>query len=76
MRATKIKIGGIDLLKKDGQWMVLEANSEPAFDFIEEEREKLISNALDFLISVAARINNRNGNGNNHEAQVTVLNNA
>ena len=76
MRATKIKIGGIDLLKKDGQWMVLEANSEPAFDFIEEEREKLINNALDFLISVAARINNRNGNGNNHEAQVAVLNNA
>jgi len=46
---VNIKICGIDLLKKNGKWLVLEVNAQPAFDFFEEEREMLISEALDFL---------------------------
>jgi len=45
----KINICGIDLLKKEGKWVVLEINSTPAFDFFENEREMLIGNVLDFL---------------------------
>ena len=45
-----IKICGIDFLKQDDKrWLVLEVNSQPAFDFVEEERRTLISQALDFL---------------------------
>jgi len=49
IRATKINICGIDLLKKDGKWLVLELNSEPGLDFFEKERKKLIGLILDFL---------------------------
>jgi glutathione synthase/RimK-type ligase-like ATP-grasp enzyme len=44
-----IKICGVDLLKKNGKWVVLEVNSVPAFDFFEEEREMLVSETLDLL---------------------------
>lgn len=47
---TDIKIVGIDILKKNGKWMVLEVNAQPALDFFEEEREKLIEEVLDMLI--------------------------
>jgi RimK family alpha-L-glutamate ligase len=49
VKMSKINICGIDLLKKDGKWLVLEVNSEPAFDFFENGREKLIGEVLDFL---------------------------
>ncbi|MDO8517540.1 MAG: ATP-grasp domain-containing protein [Nanoarchaeota archaeon] len=49
VKAVKINICGIDLLKKDGKWLVLEVNSEPAFDFFENEREKLVDLTLNFL---------------------------
>lgn len=49
MKFVKIKICGIDLLKKNGKWIVLEVNSEPDFGFFEDEREKLIGLTLDFL---------------------------
>lgn len=48
---VKIKICGIDLLKKDGKWVVLEVNSEPDFGFFEDEREKIIGEVLDYLKS-------------------------
>ncbi len=48
-RACKINICGIDLLKKDNKWFVVEVNSEPAFDFFDQERGKLISEVLTFL---------------------------
>ncbi|MBS3108071.1 ATP-grasp domain-containing protein [Candidatus Woesearchaeota archaeon] len=48
-RATKINICGIDLLKRDGQWVVLEVNSDPGLDFIDEEHEKLVGLVLDFV---------------------------
>ena len=48
-KISKISICGIDLLKKDGKWFVLEINEQPAFDFFEDEREKLIGEVIDFL---------------------------
>jgi glutathione synthase/RimK-type ligase-like ATP-grasp enzyme len=44
-----INICGIDLLKKDNEWVVLEINAQPAFDFFEDEREKIIGEVLNFL---------------------------
>lgn len=53
MKMVKINICGVDLLKKDGKWTVLEVNSEPGLDFFEDEREKLIEETLDLLIRKA-----------------------
>ncbi|MEK6945701.1 MAG: ATP-grasp domain-containing protein [Nanoarchaeota archaeon] len=44
-----IKICGIDFLKKNGEWLALEINSAPGFDFFESERKKLLGEVLDFL---------------------------
>jgi glutathione synthase/RimK-type ligase-like ATP-grasp enzyme len=52
---VKIKVCGVDLLKKGEEWVVLEVNSEPAFDFIETEREKLIGTVLEFLKKEAVK---------------------
>lgn len=49
IRVVKINICGIDLLKNKNQWLVLEVNSEPALDFIEEEHEKLVKLVINFL---------------------------
>jgi len=49
IRISGIQICGVDLLKKNGKWVVLEINSEPAFDFFENERGKLISLTLNLL---------------------------
>ncbi len=54
IKMCKIKICGIDFLKKNGKWLVIEVNSEPAFDFFENEREKLIDLTLNFLKKYAA----------------------
>ena len=45
----KINVCGVDLLKKDGHWLVLEVNTNPALDFIEEEYEHLVDLVLTFL---------------------------
>jgi len=45
----KINVCGVDLLKKDGKWLVLEVNTNPALDFIEEEYEHLVDLVLTFL---------------------------
>jgi RimK family alpha-L-glutamate ligase len=50
MKVIKIAVCGVDLLKKEGKWILLEVNSEPDFGFFENEREKLIKKALEFLI--------------------------
>lgn len=47
---TKIKVCGIDLLKKEDKWIALEVNSAPAFDFIGSEREKLIGLLIKLLV--------------------------
>jgi len=49
-KISQLHIFGVDLLKKDNKWIVLEINSEPAFDFFETEREKIIEQVLKFLI--------------------------
>jgi RimK family alpha-L-glutamate ligase len=50
LRAVRIGVCGIDFLKKDSKWLVIEANSTPSFDFFPKEREKLIGKVLDMLI--------------------------
>jgi len=47
--ASEINVCGIDLLKKDSRWYVLELNGQPCYGFFEEERERLIDNVLNFL---------------------------
>jgi len=59
MKIVDIKICGIDLLKKDGKWIVLEVNSEPAFDFFDNEEKKLVSIVLNFLKKEAIKIKNK-----------------
>ena len=51
MKVTKINICGLDFLKKDDKWIVLEANTAPAFDFFKDEEEKLVEAALDCVIA-------------------------
>ena len=48
-KIVKIKVCGIDFLKKDGKWLVLEVNSSPGFDFFNTEIEKLNKELLLFL---------------------------
>jgi RimK family alpha-L-glutamate ligase len=50
MRFLDIKICGVDMLKKDEKWFLLEVNGQPSLDFFEEEREKLADNVLNLLI--------------------------
>ena len=45
-----IKICGIDLLKKDGKWVLLEVNGQPSLNFFEEEWEGLVEITLNLLI--------------------------
>jgi len=47
--ASEINVCGIDLLRKNGRWYVLELNGQPCYGFFEEERERLIDNVLNFL---------------------------
>jgi glutathione synthase/RimK-type ligase-like ATP-grasp enzyme len=49
IKMSKINICGIDFIKKDDKWMVLEVNSVPAFDFFPQEREKLADKTLNLL---------------------------
>lgn len=55
IKGTKIKICGIDLLKKDDKWLVLEVNSDPAFDFFNSQREDLINKVVQLLIKEAKK---------------------
>ncbi|MCX6750213.1 MAG: ATP-grasp domain-containing protein [Candidatus Pacearchaeota archaeon] len=50
MKFLDIKICGIDMLKKDGKWLLLEVNGQPSLDFFEEEREKLTESTLNLLM--------------------------
>lgn len=46
---SKIKVCGIDLLRKKDDWFVIEVNSEPDFSFFENEQKKLVGIMLNFL---------------------------
>lgn len=54
-QSTGIKVCGVDLLKKDGKWIVLEVNSDPAFDFFESQRERLIDEVMALLVREAKK---------------------
>lgn len=45
-----IKICGVDMLNKEGKWLLLEVNGQPSLDFFEEDTEKLVEETLDLLI--------------------------
>ncbi len=47
---SEIKICGIDLLRKNGRWYVLELNAQPCLAFFDKEREKLVEKIINFLI--------------------------
>ena len=49
LKASGISICGIDLLKKDDQWLMLEINAEPSFNFFNCDRESLVKDVLTFL---------------------------
>ncbi len=55
MDFVDIKVCGIDFLKKDGKFMVLEVNSAPGLDFFECEREKMTEELIKLLISLAKK---------------------
>jgi RimK family alpha-L-glutamate ligase len=44
-----ISVCGIDFLKKDGKWLVLEINAQPGLDFFLHDRKRLVGEILDFL---------------------------
>jgi len=44
-----ISVCGIDFLKKDGKWLVLEINAQPGLDFFIHDRKRLVGEILDFL---------------------------
>jgi RimK family alpha-L-glutamate ligase len=44
-----ISVCGIDFLKKDGKWYVLEINAQPGLDFFLNDRKRLVGEILDFL---------------------------
>jgi RimK family alpha-L-glutamate ligase len=49
VKASKIEICGIDLLKKNGKWLVLEVNSTPGLDFFRNDERRIIGEILNFL---------------------------
>ena len=53
MKFLDIKICGVDMLKKEGKWYLLEVNGQPSLDFFEEEREKLTEATLNLLIKAS-----------------------
>jgi glutathione synthase/RimK-type ligase-like ATP-grasp enzyme len=46
---TKIKILGIDLVKRDKRWYVIDANSEPCFSDFESDLDMLVSKTITLL---------------------------
>ena len=51
-----IKVCGMDLFKKNNKWMVLEVNSTPSLDFIEEEHQRIIEQVMKLLIKEAKKV--------------------
>jgi ribosomal protein S6--L-glutamate ligase len=49
IKVFKIKICGVDLLKKEGKWLVLEINPQPGLDFFIKDMGRLIDKILNFL---------------------------
>jgi len=52
-KITGIAVCGIDLAKKDGRWVVIEANAEPSFKFFDCEYDLMIEKVLLYLKKLA-----------------------
>ncbi len=52
-KMTDIAICGFDFAKKNGHWVVIEANAEPSFRFFDSEYDAVIEKTLRYLKSVA-----------------------
>lgn len=50
IKNSEIRVCGIDLLKRNGRWYILELNGQPCLGFFEEERKMLINKILNLLI--------------------------
>jgi len=50
LKIIKINVCGIDLIKKQDKWIVLEVNSSPGLDFFEKERNQLVEKIIDLLL--------------------------
>lgn len=48
-RMSGIKIIGIDLLKKNKNWVVLEVNAQPGLDFFNVDEEKIVQEIINYL---------------------------
>ena len=55
MKFVDINICGIDFLKKNDKFIVLEVNSAPGLDFFECEREKMAKKLIELLINIARK---------------------
>ena len=51
-----MEVFGLDLLKKNNHWLVLELNSEPSLDFFPKEEEKLVKAILNLLVRKTKKI--------------------
>jgi RimK family alpha-L-glutamate ligase len=61
LKIVKIEVCGIDFLKKDGKWVVLEVNATPGLDFFEEERDNLVGKIIDLLLKkLKDKVNKQN----------------
>ena len=49
LKVSQIQICGIDFLKKNDKWVVIDINAEPALDFIDREHSKMVGLVLDFV---------------------------
>jgi ribosomal protein S6--L-glutamate ligase len=52
-RVLNIPWCGIDLMRKGRSWVMIEANSSPGMDFIENDMKKLYKSLLNYLLSVS-----------------------
>jgi glutathione synthase/RimK-type ligase-like ATP-grasp enzyme len=55
IKTIKINVCGIDLLKKNNKWVVLEVNTTPGLDFFENERDKLVKEIINLLIKMVKK---------------------
>lgn len=48
-KMTGIQVCGIDLLKRNREWVLLEVNAQPGLDFFSNEEEKLVTEVINYL---------------------------
>lgn len=59
-KVSEIHVCGVDLLRKNGRWYVLELNSSPCLAFFDNEREMLVEKIMNFLAKEVDKNNNFN----------------